>query len=156
MPVNYDWKFKNGKIVILAETIARILGLSSSHDMDFAITAQSFHRLNPGNTSATKAYRISTEILTSGMHTDQLTLDAGKKKKPKQKQQKTRAFEVVDTDITNTARFGTKGLGSTIVTQIKQNADGCFSDASHIKQTGQKNVCLFKDLLTTTDIQTTE
>lgn len=69
---------------------------------------------------------------------------------------KTGAFEVVDTDITNTARFGTKGLGSTIATRIKQNADGCFSDASCIKQTGQKNVCLFKDLLTTTDIHTIE
>lgn len=41
------------------------------------------------------------------MNTNQLTLDVGKK---------TRAFEVVDTDIINTARFGTKGLGSMQVT----------------------------------------
>lgn len=72
------------------------------------------------------------------------------------KQNKTRTFEVVDIDITNTARFGTKRLGSTIVTGIKQSADGCFSDTGCIKQTGQKNVCLFKDLLTTTDIHTAE
>lgn len=39
------------------------------------------------------------------MNTNQLTLDVGKK---------TRASEAVDTDITNTARFGTKGLGSMV------------------------------------------
>jgi len=35
------------------------------------------------------------------MNTDELILNAGAK---------TRAFEVEDTDITNTANFGTKGL----------------------------------------------
>lgn len=73
------------------------------------------------------------------MNAKPLILDAGKK---------TRAFEVMDIDITNSARFGTKGLGSTTVTWIKWNADGCFSDTSCVKQTGQKDVCLFKDLLT--------
>lgn len=66
-----------------------------------------------------------------------------------------RAFEVVATDMTNTARFGTKIVGSTTATQIKQNADGCFSDTRYTKQKGQKNVCcLFKDLLTATDNHT--
>lgn len=66
-----------------------------------------------------------------------------------------RAFEVVATDMTNTARFGTKIVGSTTATQIKQNADGCFSDTRCTKQKGQKNVCcLFKDLLTATDNHT--
>lgn len=79
------------------------------------------------------------------MNTDQLTLDAGWAGEK-------RAFEVVATDMTNTARFGTKRVGSTTATQIKQNADGCFSDTRCMKQTGQKNVCcLFKDLLTVTD-----
>lgn len=54
----------------------------------------------------------------------------------------------MDIDITNSARFGTKGLGSTTVTWIKWNADGCFGDKSRVKQTGQKDVCLFKDLMT--------
>lgn len=45
-------------------------------------------------------------------------------------EKKKRAFEVMDIDITNSARFGTKGLGSTTVTWIKWNADGCFSDTA--------------------------
>lgn len=71
-----------------------------------------FHGLTPANNSATKSIQNIYRNLTRETRTDQFTLDVGKKKNP-------RAFEVVDTDITYTARsgrFGTKGLGSTIIT----------------------------------------
>lgn len=118
--------------------------LGWSHDMNFCSPFAVLPRANP---LQTLLQQKAERTLTSGMSWPVDSLNAGAR---------TRAFEVVDPDITNTASFVTKGLGSTTGKWIKQNADERFRDTGCVKQAGQKHVCPVKDLLTPTDIWATE
>lgn len=111
---NDGWKLKDSKII-----------LAVNYLKCYTYLGNSFSALSKTNLLLTvlqqRVQGTYTESLERGMNAKPLILDAGGKK---------RAFEVMDIDITNSARFGTKGLGSTTVTWIKWNADGCFSDTA--------------------------